>query len=255
LKIGIVVVAFGLADDLWQLFCRSFLYPKTECYLFLHSQIPEVRAVCERMAAYQGVHYYDYGENRGLARSWNDGLYDGYNQGMDVMLIANDDALPQHDDATRIGRVAVRNRDLYMVSGRGVDLREMKSGDMLFALAAVNPIALGKIGYFDENLFPIYYEDCDYYRRAQLAGLERHCLSTTYIQHAGSKSLDLIAAPVHEDRYRRNQAYYFRKWGGEKGHEVFATPFNQSALGLKIEADQRHHPYPGYDRIDSMVVK
>ena len=250
MKCGVVVVAFGLADDLENLLNRLVFQPGLFVYLFLHSRIPAVEQVCRRYAVYLNVRLYDYGVNRGLAKSWNEGLIDGYRDGMDVMLIANDDALPEHGDATRIARAALHNPGDYMVSGWGFDAQRNQSGDMLFSLAAINPIALETIGYFDENFFPIYYEDVDYYRRASLAGLERRCFPGTHILHAGSKSLGVTAAHIHEDRFARNQAYFFRKWGGEKGHEQFTTPFNDPALGIRIGAADRGAPYGEYDRTD-----
>jgi len=249
MRIGLIVVAYGLAEDLVLLFSRSDS-SKVHWYLFLHSQVEEVVAVCERLAARPNVRYYPYGENRGLAKSWNEGLIDGYHDGMDVMLIANDDAAPQYGDATRIARAAARNRDYYMVSGWGFDARALQSGDMLFSLAAINPVALEKIGYFDENFYPIYYEDRDYYRRAQLAGLGHMCIPSTHILHAGSKSRSIVPIQQHEEQFERNKAYYLRKWGGEKEYELFETPFNDPALGWKIRTNERNAPYPGYNRMD-----
>jgi hypothetical protein len=48
----------------------------------------------------------------------------------------------------------------------------------------------------------------------------------------------------------RNEKYYLEKWGGAGGHETFDRPFNRPEFGLKIPFEDRHCPYPGFQRTD-----
>ncbi len=233
MNIHITVVAYGLADDLRKLF-DSADGPDVTWHIFLHSQFPDVMRVCYDLAARGNVWLYPYGRNRGLARSWNDGLYDSYADGADVALIANDDAVAGSGDVDRIAQAALANRDKYLVSGIGHDLHEDRLGNMLLALAAINPVALETIGYFDTNFQPIYYEDIDYYRRAKLAGLEALCVGFTHIVHAGSKSLHQVPGQqdIHAATFHVNRAYYSAKWGGDNGEETYERPFGEPEASL-----------------------
>lgn len=254
MKIGIIVYAFMLADSLNTLLGRILAETDAHLYLFLHSQQRDVVIVCEsNLSVFQWwprINYFPYGENRGLARSANDGLIQGYADGCDVMLTCNDDVMPAPGDIEKIAQAAIDNRDRYKVEGMGYDERKKQYGPIEWALAAINPIALETIGYFDENFAPAYYDDTDYSLRARRAGLKSLVAPDTNLRHAGSGSLEQVDRNVHDDQFMRNQGYYFRKWGGEKGYELYEQPFNNPAFGLKIAESDRRAPYPGYNRVE-----
>ena len=93
-------------------------------------------------------------------------------------------------------------------------------------LAAYNPAAYQAIGPYDTTL-PAYFSDNDWYHRCDLAGWERintgievgHIGSQTINSDPFLKNLNGITFPL----YRQ---YYIAKWGGEPGHELYPTPFN-----------------------------
>lgn len=258
MRIDIIVVAYGLADDLLKLF-EAANAPNIMWHLFLHSRIPHVVTACEWIVAtYPNLYYYAYMVNRGLAKSWNEGLHAAYRDGADVAMIANDDVLPAPGDVQRLADAALEHRDCFHIVGNMLDQRSGQIVDSQFGLCSINPIALEAIGYFDENIFPIYWEDIDYIRRARLAGLQEFKVEDTNIVHAGSKTS--ASAPGMVDYlstfFNLNRAYYFRKWGGsEIGLELYPIPFNDARLGLHIPYEQRETPYPGYDRNDQNLVK
>lgn len=251
-NIHIILIAYALPDDVWALF-ESLNGDDVTWHLYLHSRAPDILAACRRIALHPNVFYNAYGINRGLAKSWNEGLLAAYARGADVALIANDDVSATRADLHKIAAAAYAQRDAYLVTGSGMDAQLRVQGDMLLALAAINPIALEGVGCFDENFFPIYYEDVDWYRRATLAGLRRHTVKDTVLIHAGSKTLRTLttegARAAHEWTFKRNRDYYTRKWGGDKGDEQFTTPFN-AEFGYRIAPDARHAPYPGHNRED-----
>lgn len=233
MNVHIVVVAYGLAEDLRRLF-ESADGPGVTWHVFLHSQFPEVVEICYELGTRRNVWLYPYGVNRGLARSWNEGLYNAYRDSCDAALIANDDALAGPGDVQRIVQAALAHPDCYLIQGTGIDLREKRRGKMHLALAAINPIALETIGYFDTAFEPIYYEDQDYYRRAELAGLKDFVAADTAIVHAGSKSLYEVAGQkeLHQRTFGLNQEYYIGKWGGLPGQETYTRPWNDPEAGL-----------------------
>lgn len=257
MRIDIVVVAHSLADDLQRLFDAANA-DNVVWHLHLHSNIPWVGVICQRLAEHPNVNFYNHQFNRGLAKSWNDGLEVGYREGADVVMIANDDGLPGPGDVQRLAEAAVNNRDKYVIGGAGFDVRGMEHrANMQFTICAINPIAIETIGCFDENFFPIYFEDVDWYRRAALAGLEMMAIPNTCLIHMGSKSVHSNSALMQQNHetFSRNNTYYQRKWGGEIGKETFTIPFNDPTLNLRIDAGQRSAPYGAHDRTDQEIVK
>lgn len=238
----IIVVAYGLAEDLTRLYA-SANSPDVTWHIFLHSKFPDVVEACETLVRNGNVNYYDYGHNRGLARSWNEGLYNAYFGGADVMMIANDDAVAGEGDVARLAEAAITNPDYYFIDGIGFDQSTNQHKSMKLSLAVINPIGIETIGYFDETFTPIYFEDIDYYRRASLAGLKSATIGGTHIVHAGSKSRTLTDESVFWKDFNRNRDYYVAKWGGDQGCEGYQTPFNQD-YGMYIGYEDRQDPYP-----------
>jgi GT2 family glycosyltransferase len=89
---------------------------------------------------------------------------------------------------------------------------------------------VSKVGLMDENFYPAYCEDNDHRYRMKLAGLswERYPLKASHV----------ISSTLHSNEefekrnqysFRQNIAYYIEKWGGDRGVEVFQTPFNSGA--------------------------
>jgi GT2 family glycosyltransferase len=259
LRVGLVVIAYN--QPVWtERLVDSARASKSDVavHLFLHSKEEATTAACERLAARAEVRYYPYGENRGVSRSWNDGILTAFDEGADAVVVANDDVLPAAGDLDRLAEKAVRCSDRYIVSCAGPHER---LGRLLpshgYSFFAVNPVAIETIGCFDENFFPAYCEDQDYARRAGLAGLsEENCADTTVL-HAGSSAI--FASPElalqNAITQRHNIAYYMRKWGGDAGSERFETPFGKPDFGLRIAREDRAAPYgAGYDRTDRHLV-
>ncbi len=101
-----------------------------------------------------------------------------------------------------------------------------------------------RVGTFDEDFYPVYFEDTDYRRRMKLAGIEpiewpivldqvivpgRERV-TTGITH-GSYDPDGYQGwrgdklAWFRDRYECNKLLYAAKWGGPPGEETFGVPF------------------------------
>ncbi len=267
MRIGIGIIAYNVATELDGLI-KSLASNTSEhsiiVYLHQHStreKEPDVTFVCE---CWQGmtrppfeVKYKYHGINRGIAASWNDALYQGYEvDGCDVVLLVNDDITFLPGALDTFAEFAVAHRENYMVTTLGyhnhyatnTQLGEQPLWGFGFSCFAVNPIALQTIGYFDENFFPIYYEDCDYGRRGYLAGLQMAECKNAGIVHWGSLSAKQDGqAEVLQSKSPLNAAYYHKKWGGGPGEEKFPYPFNVAA---DVQYNSRTRREPLYDRYD-----
>ncbi len=260
LKITVVLIVYSSLDCLDSI--RQSLNqaePQLECQLFLHSAYPKVAEACADCARLPGVFYYPHGSNRGVSRSWNDGILAAQSRQSDVIVVANDDVSFSLEDLKRLAAKSLANPDRYIVSCAGYHQGLQKRvTSMGYSFFAINPIAFEKIGAFDENIFPAYCEDQDYAHRAHMAGLTEENCAETELVHAGSNSINADPALHRQNLMTQalNVHYYKRKWGGFPGTEIFRTPFNDPRLTLYIAPSQRQHPYgPSRDRNDRHIVR
>ncbi len=217
-------------------------------YLSLHSRQPDVIAACDTIRQTRQVRFFPYGYNRGLARSLNDAMLFAYADLADVAINCNDDVIWGEGDVDRLAEAAMDQRRCYAISASGWHGGRSERDSMGYCVIAINPITLARIGCFDENFFPAYFEDMDHHRRAKLAGLaEGHCEQTACC-HEGSLSLslDYEFRVANDTSFRLNQLYWKRKWGL---NDEFTTPHNRCSL--RIAPENRRAPYgPGLDRTD-----
>lgn len=259
MRVDLITVAYGLPDDTKALVEKVLEESAhdVKVHLFLHSKYPEVVKVCKALAKNKAVKLYDYGVNRGLGKSLNEGLLAAYGGGADVAIVANDDLLPDDGAFDLLAELAMENQDFYKVYGRMFVKRTGKEDDSRLNFCAINPIALETIGMFDENLFPIYYDDVDWEYRARLAGLPDVVSYDVHGVHLGSASIYSVPGLKEQNgtTFYQNRAYYKRKWGGDMGRETFSVPFNDNKFDVRIDPKVRSAPYPGYNRTDQDIVR
>ena len=86
--------------------------------------------------------------------------------------------------------------------------------------------AYKKIGNFDENFFPAYFEDNDYCYRMRLNEFERY--NTDYLNPVIYRNSQTILKDSSlNQNFNKNRQYYASKWGGLPSEETFKTPFNK----------------------------
>lgn len=231
--------------------------PDISWHLFTHSANQAVHEGIRSLFLHHNISLSDHRTNRGLARSWNDFLVDAQAAKADVMLIINDDVLASHDDLLKLAQGCLDHPEAGIVTAWGFNERMGDVRDNGYSFFGLNRIAIEKVGYFDENFYPIYFEDSDYTRRLALAGIPFHSCTETNIFHKGSASIGTVAELNRQNNhtFQANNAYFVRKWGGQPGNEIFPNPFNSPQFDLKIAAEQRQDPYPGYGRTDQDIVK
>ncbi len=105
-----------------------------------------------------------------------------------------------------------------------------------FSAFVITPLALETIGFFDENIYPAYLEDCDYHYRAKLAGFQCENVPNLGLLHGelvdgkiqGSRAIGSDVKMLRENgrTHQGNFDYYRQKWGGINGEEIYIYPFN-----------------------------
>lgn len=88
---------------------------------------------------------------------------------------------------------------------------------------------LQRVGYFDENFFPGYFEDNDYRYRLKLTNTKIGSIPLAS-EHATSSTLNSTESFQRKNTvsFQENYNYYVRKWGGPPNRETYVTPFNQN---------------------------
>jgi len=101
-----------------------------------------------------------------------------------------------------------------------------------FSAFVITSRCLDIIGTFDENYYPAYLEDCDYFRRFQLSGTEARHIPEIRMEHVGSATIRSNPELQRKNgiTHTENWVYHRAKWGDPA---QFKTPFNDPNLTIK----------------------
>lgn len=190
-------------------------------------QFPEVTAVLKEIQSNPNPHVQEVVVinnrlNAGYAGAINQIVKQNFD--CNYWFITNDD---WHVKPGELKRLAARLNSDFI--GLLCEEGEMNG----YSAFVLSDVIVEKVGLMDENFYPAYCEDNDHRYRMKLAGLhwERFPLKASHVI-----SSTLHSNPEFEKRnqhsFRENIAYYIEKWGGDRGMEVFKTPFN---LGAPID--------------------
>jgi hypothetical protein len=160
-------------------------------------------------------------QNLGCAGSWNFGMRSSVSEPYWLVMNADCEVTTTAVDYLKAQMVEAGTTPAWV----GVD------GD--WRVFAINPAWLEEVGWFDDNLHPIYMEDCDMEYRARIAGVPVICHRSqpTGSTHADGRSWKSVGPALGEFQnsktHEQNRVYYKQKWGGgHRGGEVYASPFN-----------------------------
>lgn len=181
-------------------------------------------------------------KNNSLAKVWNAKCSEAFQIGYDYCLVINDDILFYPQTVDNLVNHAFET-DVLLVSGVNANkdadkhiAAPMGKLGLHFSCFLLHPAVFDRLGYFDENFFPAYFEDNDFCYRAGLAKEERYGFSQAPFYHAGSttiKKMPGTQAARLQRYFQRNRVYYHKKWGGPPGEEVFTSPYNNLNLTWK----------------------
>lgn len=160
---------------------------------------------------------YSPGRNLGVASSWNWFI----DKTTEIRIILNDDLI-FYEDTLEVFLDQYSEHTLTITEGTGAL--------NAFSFFSIPDHLINTIGKFDYQFHPAYFEDNDYFRRMKLAGYDYSVAKNCNTIHTGSQTTKNFSAEEmeqHHRNFRKNQAYYIRKWGGLPTHELFNVPFDK----------------------------
>jgi GT2 family glycosyltransferase len=175
--------------------------------------------------------------NIGVSRGWN---YFLKNFPSHYWLISGDDCFFEPSSLEHIAKFMSIPSSLENVfCGLKIKNRNNVPADF-FNTFVVTKLLLEKVGLFDENIYPAYYEDTDLWHRIQLTKQKVATIDRAYInsgddKHTGSCTLNSVT-PIYRQKmdqcYKQNEIYYKTKWNIE-GTNKFKYPFNNPKFDVK----------------------
>lgn len=164
------------------------------------------------------IHFFYNNPNAGVATSWNQ-LCDAIFEGIPLVekcqhaLILNDDIYLGKTEEEVKKFIIENNITLATTTGT-------------WCAFLLNNLVFSKVGPFDKNIFPAYFEDNDYAYRLQLSGYP-HTAHEFLNPEIYRNSQTIAKDPSLNNSFEKNKQYYIQKWGGEPYKETFLTPFNK----------------------------
>lgn len=165
--------------------------------------------------------------NCGVAPAWNS-IIKSFPES-EYWLIANNDTVFLPGDLAKYHNLYMQNANAVVAAANGA-----------FNCFLITPEIVAKVGLFDENVWPIYHEDIDYFVRMQRAGVNRINLDSDIgSSNNGSWTIksNALYAVSNNTTQANNGQYVDEKWGIDQS---FATPWNHPSRDVK---DWWYDPY------------
>jgi GT2 family glycosyltransferase len=238
--IGLILVTYAHWPEKLMASVEASGIPVT-WYIHHHGSEPGFADRVQQLASRPNVKVHMHRQNRGLSRSWNEGLREAYEDGCELVLLVNDDLHFVEGGFQGFIDFARAESDYGLACLNGLETGGSPlAGSVIMqglGCGIVMPLALDRIGYFDENFRPAYYEDVDFGRRFHLSGIKMIVADGVLVEHERSKTTrenpEIQAA--NAEVMRVNGGYYARKWGGLPHHETFDIPFNHPKFDRRID--------------------
>ena len=185
---------------------------------------------------------FHFKENLGVACSWNFGIKEAIEKfNSKYFLVLNNDII-LHPKAIDVLVKTLVNPSVDLVTATDISGKVVSSGDITtyklpkkeklveapeFSCFMVKKQTIQKVGFFDEDFFPAYFEDNDYHYRMKLVNLKAVKINMALYFHYGSRTIteNLEIREKSNLGYIPNRDYYRRKWGGVPGNEIYKIPF------------------------------
>lgn len=194
-------------DLLWELMDAIDTYEIGEKIIIDNGTVIE-----EEEAYRRGITLVRPGCNLGVAGSWNHIIK--MRPKARWWAIFNFDLIPGPGDLERL--------EEHMDTVGGVAMLSS------FSAFALDRDAVQRAGMFDESFSPAYFEDNDFARRCELAGVSVVGLpSGAMHRNSSTLSLSQEAREGNHRTFSENRDLYVSKWGGLPHREVYTTPFDR----------------------------
>jgi GT2 family glycosyltransferase len=165
--------------------------------------------------------------NMGVAPAWNS-IIKSFPE-CAYWLIANNDTVFLPGDLTKYNDLYHHNANAVIAAANGA-----------FNCFVITPEIVAKVGLFDENIWPIYHEDIDYFVRMQRAGVDRISINSE-IGHSNDGSWTIKSNPTYaasnNSTQNSNGKYVDEKWGSSQEN---ANPWNHPSRDCR---DWWYNPY------------
>jgi len=178
-----------------------------------------------------------------LARSWNRGVEVAFERGNEYALVINLDLAFHPRFLINIIQAAKTYPEAILWSGglwpEEATLVSEPLSDLTvnrgahYSCFMVDQRLFKQVGKFDENLKPAYHEDSDMIYRIELANLQQYTVQDARFFHYDRATLIGLHIENRTDELNairksmdESMDYYFCKWGGLPGKEIFKIPFN-----------------------------
>jgi GT2 family glycosyltransferase len=258
IKIAVCIPAFSNAENINN--CIDSLIKSNNNFydlsilLYNNSGTQDIVNICKEYAfEYNFIHLFDYRINRGCSITWNDAIEYVYflkPNYYSSLIFVNDDIEFLENSFVDFVQASLENPDIPVIT----------SGDISadgYSVFSYSRFAYEKIGFFDENIRPAYFEDADFATRIEKLNLnyKEHKININHIGSAsGSNSeakheLESIHLP-------RTKGYYHKKWNNPVIFNGFPTrypwPFDRLEEKYRISYWERKRPHPTFTNIIEM---
>lgn len=99
-----------------------------------------------------------------------------------------------------------------------------------YSCFSISNKVINKVGRFDDEFYPAYFEDNSYDYRLGLEGLSVYGIPDCNIIHKGSQTIKQYTTEQmseHHKCFERNRQLYVSMWGGMPKSETYKTKFNR----------------------------
>jgi len=180
----------------------------------------------------------NWNNNRGVAASWNEGMRRSLELGNEYALITNDDAVFFPGAIKKMYDFIKYQSNAVLVSPNQNHFSDgdpvLGEADFFCFMVDIKKLT-DKVGWFDENFVPAYFEDNDMHLRIGHSGEKCYMLPNVQVNHVGSATqyFDRSNPVVPPQQFETNRNYFIQKWGGQPGNHQFQHPFNNPENDIK----------------------
>ena len=211
---------------------------------------------------YYNFHYIKNETNKGCASGWNQGVKFGLENGFSHFLIINNDILVSpntiqaiYDRMIKGDKVLVSAIDItgevklpetVLDPSAGINRKDpSEAPSPHFSCFMISKETIEKVGWFDEQFYPAYFEDNSYHYRCKLIAGNDSAITITQgaFYHFGSRTQNeaLGGIPVcGGDAFNANKQRFIKLWGGMPSKETFRHPNGDQSLTAKLNEDQNY---------------